>query len=255
VEQLSQLVSELRSAQCVTVLTGSGISAESGIPTFRDVQTGLWARFRPEDLATPHAFHQNPSLVWDWYSWRRDMVLQASPNAGHIALVELEDWLVKRSDSFYLITQNVDGLHQRAGSRQVVELHGSLLRSKCSSEGTVFDDWPKGHGSPPACPQCGAFLRPDVVWFGETLPEQALQTAWKAAQNCDWFFSVGTSSLVEPAASLSSIALQNGATLVEINPAETHLSSRAHFSWRSPAGQALPVLLLALFGDQGKLVP
>ncbi len=166
------LIATLQSAQRITVLTGAGISAESGIPTFRDAQTGLWSKFRPEELASPEAFAHNPQRVWDWYADRRRVAAQAQPNPGHIALAELE----RRVAKLTIITQNVDGLHQRAGSGRVLELHGSLQRVRCSREGTAQATWPEG-GDVPACPECGALLRPDIVWFGEALPVKTLEHA------------------------------------------------------------------------------
>jgi NAD-dependent deacetylase len=236
----SSLVEALRTARHVAALTGSGISAESGVPTFRDAQEGLWARYRPEDLATPQAFQRNPKLVWEWYAWRRRLVAQAAPNAGHLALVELE----QRIPRLTLITQNVDGLHQRAGSRDVIELHGNINRTTCFREGDVVETWEDTGQSPPACPRCGGPLRPDVVWFGETLPLGAFQAAMDATGTCQVFFSIGTSGLVEPAASLAHIALRRGALVVEVNPAATPLTEYA-IHLRGPAGQVLPALIQA----------
>lgn len=203
----------LRQARHVTVLTGSGISAESGIPTFREAQTGLWARFRPEELATPEAFARDPRTVWAWYRWRRELVRDAAPNAGHEAIARLAG----RAPRLTLVTQNVDELHQRAGSRDVLELHGSIMRARCTREGTVVRDWVERDDGPPPCPRCGAPLRPDVVWFGESLPPGAVETAWEAARACDLFLSVGTSNVVQPAASLPWIAARAGATVLVVN--------------------------------------
>ncbi len=233
------LVATLRSARSVAVLTGSGISAESGVPTFREAQTGLWARFDPEELATPEAFACDPRLVWEWYAWRRELVEKATPNPGHEALAELE----RRVPSFTLITQNVDGLHRRAGSRNVVELHGNIRRSKCSREGVVVEPREDDTGIPPSCPRCGALLRPDVVWFGEALPAGAFAEAFDAARGCDLFFSVGTSGLVQPAASLPFEALRHGAVVVEVNPNETPLTWHAPYALRGLAGEVLPALV------------
>jgi NAD-dependent deacetylase len=210
-----QLLEALRRARHVAVLTGAGVSAESGLPTFRDALTGLWAKHRPEDLATPEAFERNPGLVWDWYRMRREAALRAQPNPAHLALVRLES-VVPR---FTLITQNVDGLHRRAGSRAVLELHGDITKVRCSREGTRVESWKDSlFGSePPICTACGAFLRPDVVWFGEALPEQALHRARATVYDCDVFLSVGTSNLVEPAASLPWLAAGAGATVAVIN--------------------------------------
>jgi NAD-dependent deacetylase len=245
----TELVSILQTSQRVTVLTGAGISKESGVPTFRDAQTGLWARFRPEELATPEAFLRDPQLVWEWYAWRRELVGKASPNPGHRALVEIE----KRVSSFTLVTQNVDGLHQRAGSGEnqpgcVIELHGSIQRTKCFKEGRVVETWDEGAEIPPRCPHCGGLLRPDVVWFGEMLPAQALEDSMKAARSCQVLLSVGTSSLVQPAASLPYIAADRGATVVEVNPDFTPLSHEAAFTLRGPAGKVLPELVKAVWG-------
>lgn len=228
----------LRDAKSVAVLTGSGVSAESGIPTFRDALTGLWARFRPEELATPEAFLHNPKLVWEWYEWRREKVRSAVPNAAHRALAELQS----RIPHFTLITQNVDGLHQSAGSREVIELHGNIMRSKCFDEDLVQEDFDLGH-TPPRCLRCGAPMRPDVVWFGESLPYEAMRAAVEAAQNCEVFLSIGTSALVYPAAELPHSARAQGAQVVEINLDETPLSASAHYSLRGKAGEILPLIL------------
>ena len=231
----------LEHAASVAVLTGAGISAESGIPTFRDALTGLWANFRPEELATPEAFLANPKLVLDWYAWRRDKVTAAAPNAGHAALARLEQACEQRGAAFTLITQNVDGLHQAAASRHVIELHGNIRRVKCFDHHHPVDGW-SDDAVPPRCPQCGSLLRPDVVWFGEALPPAALDAATQAARDCDVFLSVGTSTVVVPAASLPFIARQSGACLIEINPQPTPLSTYAQFSLRGNAGTVLPTL-------------
>ncbi len=233
------LATALRDARSVTVLTGSGVSAESGVPTFREAQTGLWARFDPEELATPEAFERDPRLVWEWYSWRRELVEKAVPNPGHEALAELE----RCTPSFVLVTQNVDGLHRQAGSQKVVELHGNIRRSKCSREGIVVEPRKDDTGIPPSCSRCGALLRPDVVWFGEALPAGALEEAYDAAQNCDLFISAGTSGVVQPAASLPFEALRGGAVLVEVNPDETPLTRHVHYALRGKAGEVLPALV------------
>jgi NAD-dependent deacetylase len=234
-----ELVTTLRAAEHVTVLTGAGVSAESGVPTFRDAQTGLWAKYSPEELATPQAFRRNPRLVWDWYAWRRELVGQAEPNPGHLALARLEQLLPR----FTLITQNVDSLHQRAGSRSVIELHGNINRTICFSERRVVESWPETDDLPPRCPNCGSLLRPDVVWFGETLPPEALAKAFEAAEQCDLFMTIGTSGLVQPAASLPVAALRWGAVTVEINPAATPLTAHMTYTLPGPAGQILPKLV------------
>jgi NAD-dependent deacetylase len=236
-----RLVRALRVARRVGALTGAGISAESGIPTFRDAQSGLWARFRPEELATAEAFRRDPQLVWDWYAWRRGLVAGAAPNAGHLALARLQ----QQVPHFTLVTQNVDGLHQRAGSTGVVELHGNIHRSKCFAEDTVVEAWQESGERPPRCPNCGAHLRPDVVWFGEALPPAALARAEAAARECELFFSIGTSAAVYPAAQLPVTALRGGATVVEVNKDPTPLTGAATFSLLGAAGAILPALLEA----------
>ncbi len=240
----TDLINSLRSARYVVALTGAGVSAESGIPTFRDAQTGLWAQYRPEDLATPEAFERNPKLVWDWYAWRRELVERSRPNPGHYALAQLQQYV----PHFTLITQNVDGFHQLAGSTGVIELHGNLARLKCSREDEVVDRWEDTGETPPRCPRCGAYLRPAVVWFGEVLPRGALETAAQAATDCDVFFSIGTSGLVEPAASLARMALQRGAKVVEVNATITPLTISATFMLRGASGQILPELIKAVWG-------
>lgn len=241
-----RLLQLLRQAQHVVVLTGSGISAESGVPTFRDAQTGLWEHFRPEELASPEAFRRDPRLVWEWYAWRRELVSRAAPNPGHVALVELE----KRLPAFTLITQNVDGLHQRAGSGvrfPVIELHGNIQRTKCFEDGQPVESWEETGEIPPRCPRCAGLLRPDVVWFGELLPAEALSTAFIAAASCDLFLSIGTSGLVKPAASLPFRALTAHIPVVEINPNPTPLSGLATYVLTGPAGQILPELVKAVW--------
>jgi len=232
------LITALKNANKALVLTGAGMSAESGVPTFRDAQSGMWEKFKPEDLATPQAFRNNPRLVWDWYADRRENILEVSPHAGHAALVEMEQYF----DSLLLVTQNVDSLHQQAGSTEVIELHGNIMRSICSETGQMIDDeWIKSHpGRPPASPHHRHGLaRPGVVWFGEELPEGAMNRAMAEAYNCDVCFSIGTSTLVQPAASLPFIALESGAVVIEINPVPTSLSSRARFSLQASAAEAL----------------
>jgi NAD-dependent deacetylase len=237
----------LSGARFVAALTGAGISAESGVPTFRDAQTGLWSQFNPLELATPDAFARNPKLVWDWYAMRRDAVGCAQPNAGHRALAAIE----RRLPKFVLATQNVDGLHQRAGSNDVVELHGNITRVKCSREGTLKATWDEpADGQPPRCAVCGAFLRPDVVWFEEMLPADALARAEAAARACDILLVVGTSAEVYPAAALPHYAQQAGAIVVEINPGVTALTPRADYALRGNAGVVLPALVAAAGGAE-----
>lgn len=237
-----ELRSRWASAGSVAVLTGEGISAESGAPGFRDAQAGLWARWSPEDLATPQAFQRNPRLVWDWYRWRRELVRDAEPGAGHLALARLE----RRVPRFHLSTQNVDGLHQRAGSRNPVELHGNLFRDLCAYEGTEVELPAVVVESPPRCPRCGGPVRPGVVWFGEPLPRREMQEAETAAAGCDVYLVVGTSGLVHPACGLPDAARRAGAFVVEINPEPTPLTDSVHLFLRGPAGAALVSLLEAL---------
>jgi NAD-dependent deacetylase len=238
-----ELIKTLRQAQRVAAVTGAGVSAESGVPTFRDALTGLWSRYRPEELATPQAFRRDPRLVWEWYTWRRELIAGVQPNPGHFALAEMEHLI----PLFTLITQNVDGLHQQAGSRKVIELHGNIQHNLCPAEGRRVRDWKQSDELPPRCPQCGAYLRPDVVWYGENLPAAALDEAMSAAREGQVFFSIGTSSLVQPAASLPLHALENGALLVEINPQQTPLSEMAHFCLRGASGRVLPALIEAVW--------
>jgi len=240
----SELLRRLSAAKTVAVLTGAGVSAESGVPTFRDAQTGLWAKYKPEELATPRAFRSNPRLVWEWYEWRRKLVANAEPNPAHVALAEMETLF----PHFHLITQNVDGLHQRAGSRNVIELHGNITRTKCFDEGAIVADWPETSDVPPKCPNCGGLLRPDVVWFEEQLPEDAMQQANNATDICDVFLSIGTSTVVYPAAFLPSAALSRGATVVEINPQPTPFTEKATFVLAGAAGVMLPRLVAELKG-------
>lgn len=234
----------LRAARKVTVLTGAGISAESGIPTFRDSQTGMWARYNPHELATPEAFSRNPQLVMDWYRWRKELVSNSAPNAGHHALAMME----RRVHAFSLITQNIDGLHRASGSINVIEMHGSLQRLRCSNNGCQFTtgQWPEQGLA--YCDVCGSLLRPDIVWFGEELPKALLLQAIHESRSCDLFFSIGTSGVVEPAASLPYEALRSGAVVVEINPIPTPLNIHSRFYLPYPAGQALPALASQTWG-------
>jgi NAD-dependent deacetylase len=232
----------------IVVLSGSGMSAESGIPTFRDAQTGIWSKFRPEDLATPGAFARNPDKVWRWYEHRREGVMAAQPHAGHRALVELEA-MVK---SMVIITQNVDGMHQRSGSGRVLELHGNILRSVCSESRKVIDpEWiAASEEKPPPSPHvAGALARPDVVWFGEALPGQILDEAIAALERCSACIAVGTSAVVQPAARLPLLARQAGALLIEINPQHTPLSNYADYCLHQPASTALSAIVSA-FGQR-----
>ena len=231
-----RLLQQLRHARKVVVLTGAGISAESGLATFRDAQTGLWSKFRPEELATAEAFERDPKFVSDWYAWRREQAINAKPNAGHAALVEIE----KRVPKFLLVTQNVDGLHARSGSKRIVELHGNIHRFRCFENNCASDNFDTNSGR---CRSCGGYLRPDVVWFGEMLPTEAIEAAINASEECDVFFSIGTSSVVYPAADLWRNAKNSGAIVIEINKDATPLTSLADYSFQGKAGEILPELV------------
>ena len=248
-DPIRQAAAILRDKQHIAVLTGAGVSKESGVPTFRDAMEGLWAQYDPQQLATPGAFRTNPRLVWDWYEWRREMVRQARPNPGHVALAQIE----ARWADVIVITQNVDDLHEQAGSQRVIHLHGNIAESKCffdcQGSPTLVDvsqiEWDRDSGPPP-CPYCGRWVRPNVVLFGETLPQAALGAAMHASQVCDVMLVVGTSGLVTPAASLPFHAHEAGATIIEVNPVESAISSIADVILRGPSGEMLPQLLEAI---------
>jgi NAD-dependent deacetylase len=228
----------LKEARSVAVLTGAGVSAESGVPTFRG-PGGLWKQHRPEDLATPGAFARNPKLVWEWYDWRRARITETQPNPGHYALAEME----KRIPRFTLITQNVDGLHEQAGSRNVLRLHGSIWMVRCTSCQAEREDRRTPLPQiPPAC-ECGGMLRPGVVWFGEPLPPGVWRDAEAAARSAELFLVIGTSAVVYPAAGLAQIAKSSGARIVEINVAETVLSREIDEFLQGPSGELLPRLI------------
>jgi NAD-dependent deacetylase len=228
----------LLAANNVCSLTGAGISAESGVPTFRG-KDGLWKTYRAEQLATPMAFIQDPRLIWEWYDWRRGIIASKEPNDGHKVLVEWEALF----PNFALITQNIDGLHQRAGSKNVIELHGNIWKQRCTSEKTLIEnhDVPLEE-IPPHCETCGALLRPHVVWFGESLDGSILQQSFHLSAACDVMFSIGTSAVVQPAASLPLSAAEHGAKIIEVNPDPTPLTDFADFSFRAKSGEFLPVL-------------
>ncbi len=235
----SALKAKLRQARRVCVLTGAGASADSGIPTFREAQSGLWSRYDPLELATPEAFAHDPALVWKWYRWRRSLVAAARPNAGHDALAALAD----RVPELTLVTQNVDGLHQQAGSRDVVEFHGNLFVNRCADPTCGQETDTIADSGTPRCPRCGEMLRPGVVWFGEAIPAAALQRAQAAAEACEVFISVGTSASVWPAAGLIGAAANAGATVVEVNPNETESSPGCRFRVVAKSARALPELV------------
>jgi len=239
-----ELIVLLRKAEYVVALTGAGVSQESGLRTFREPHTGHWANHRPEDLATPQAFARNPKLVWDWYAMRRRKLQDVNPNPAHFALVEM----ARHIPDFYLITQNVDGLHLKAGSPSVVELHGNIQRVKCSSCGRQAQMWNEADEDVPRCDICGELLRPDVVWFNESLPRDALEFAIEVARNCQVFFSIGTSGVVQPAASLAYGARNRGAVVIEINIESTPLTPKTDFALHGKAGEIMPVLLNEVWG-------
>lgn len=237
---LEQARTLLEQAQKIAVLTGAGISAESGIPTFRG-SAGLWKQFRPEDLATPQAFARDPELVWQWYKWRRTLIAEVKPNPAHLALAELE----QRIRQFTLITQNVDGLHQDAGSQSVLEVHGSIWRLRCTSCLSEWLDRKIALDIPPRC-ECGAIARPGVVWFGENLPQQIWNAAELAVQSSDLFLIVGTSAVVYPAAGLVPLARSCGARTIEINVEETPVSGLVDYTLTGRASEILPQLIAQL---------
>ncbi len=268
-EAFSAAVRVLRAAEYVCVLTGAGASAESGIPTFRDRQEGIWSRFSPSELATPEAWAADPHKVWEWYSMRRAVVAAAEPNAAHHALHDL----VRRVGRCTVVTQNVDDLHERAGVDNVIHLHGSIMHMRCTAgcagrmrvpdqdAASRYADSapapslhvPETHHpvSIPTCFECGALMRPDVVWFGESLPEREFNRAWEAALACDVFLSVGTSNLVEPAASLPWVAATHGATVVVVNPSmEGQKQGSSILRLQGQAGSILPRLIDEAFAGR-----
>ncbi|NLW34638.1 MAG: NAD-dependent deacylase [Syntrophorhabdus aromaticivorans] len=234
----NQVTDRLASTKFLLVITGAGISAESGIPTFRGNE-GLWKNYRAEDLATPHAFARDPETVWEWHDWRRGIIGRAEPNAGHLAIKELEELF----DNFLLITQNVDGLHGRTGIRNMVEIHGNLWRVRCTREGktSMLMDVPL-KSVPPKC-ECGAVLRPDVVWFGESIPSLALEKAFRVIEQCDTLIVVGTSGVVYPVASFPETVKNNGGFVIEVNVEPTPISAVADASLYGNSGDILPMLV------------
>ena len=227
-------------ARRIAVLTGAGMSADSGIPTFRQAQAALWSDFDPMRLASPEGFRADPARVWSWYAWRREKVGAVQPHAGYFALAAA----AQRFEQMVLLTQNVDGLHARAGSRNVIELHGNILHTTCFAQCGVRIDDPGAlpPGIPPRCPRCGSHLRPDVVWFGEMLDAELLAQAERAASDCEVMLVVGTSGLVHPAAGLPALAARSGATIVTVNPEATEIDAIARICLRATAAQTLPEL-------------
>lgn len=266
--ELGELVERLKKTSRVAVLTGAGVSAESGIPTFRG-KDGLWNKYKPEELASPKAFFEDPLEVWKWYLWRMWLISKAKPNPAHIALAKWEDIF----PSFFLITQNVDGLHQRAGSKNVIELHGNIFTGKCRTCGRVYDKKEMEsvfkYGSEdflsklsgkdfqrliqklkesdlPRCKACLDIIGPGVVWFGEEVPSGALNRAIYAAKESEVFFSIGTSAIVQPAASLPLTAKKTGAVLVEINLEETPISQYCDYVFKEKASKILSEITMRL---------
>lgn len=241
----------LAKARHLVVFTGAGISAESGIPTFRDRLTGLWERYEASELASAEGFRRDPALVWGWYEWRRTLVHRAQPNAGHLAIARLTTLVPKLT----LITQNVDDLHERAGSREALHLHGRLDALRCFACTRPALEIPKpdepNEGrrvEPPRCTRCNGKLRPGVVWFGEQLPGDVLRAAFTAAEECDLLLSIGTSGVVEPAASIPRLALRAGATVLHLNTQPVAVQGEREFALAGPAGELLPALLQQAFG-------
>jgi NAD-dependent deacetylase len=241
-EELITAAGWIAASRNLVVSTGAGVSRESGIPTFREAGLGFWEKYDPQQLATVQGFLEDPKLVWDWYAYRRKTVAQSSPNPGHYALAELEKLL----PGMVLITQNIDSLHVRAGSCNVVELHGNISRVRCFNGCLTFENWKDEDSAgetPPRCSKCGSYLRPDVVWFGEALPDEGIHRAFRAAESCDLMLVVGTSGVVQPAASLPSTARYRGARIVEVNPEESEITSLADIVLRGKSGDILPLLL------------
>jgi NAD-dependent deacetylase len=241
--ELSEAVRDrVRAAERVVVFSGAGVSRESGLDTFRGAG-GLWERMRPEELATPEAFRADPAKVWRWYAWRYRQASEASPNPAHHAIARLETLFPAAT----VVTQNVDGLHQRAGSQSLLELHGTITRAVCERCGASreMEEAVAEPAGPPVC-SCGGRFRPAVVWFGEALPEETLIQAYEEATFCDLFISVGTSSTVYPAAGLIELAHQAGACLIEVNPEPTPFSRLMDLRLAAPAGEALPALVDAI---------
>lgn len=233
------ILEKLSLAGTIVALTGAGVSAESGIQTFRDPD-GIWTKMSPYELASAEGFMSNPELVWSWYKQRREMMSSKLPNPAHYGIAEMENIF----PGFVLITQNIDRLHQRAGSKRVYELHGNLIDNHClNCKEPYFDTIDNDSDKPPECNLCGGNVRPSVVWFGEMLPVEALLTAQEASANCDVFFSIGTSAEVYPAAELPLIALRNGAFVVEINPNNTAISAYMNERLKAAAGIAVPALM------------
>ena len=237
-DQILRARTHLASSHHVTVLTGAGISADSGVPTFRGAD-GLWRNFRAEDLATPEAFERDPRLVWEWYNWRRELISTKQPNPAHIALVELE---CRMRETFWLITQNVDGLHRTAGSQRLSEIHGNIWMVRCTGCGVITENREIPLPILPTCRLCQALLRPHIVWFGESLREEDLRRCDQAIQGCDLFLVIGTSGVVHPAAGFAAVAKEVGALVIEINLESTPQSDLVDLSLQGRAKDIVPLL-------------
>ncbi|MBW2004651.1 MAG: NAD-dependent deacylase [Deltaproteobacteria bacterium] len=235
---MNELKKIIAGSKRITVLTGAGISAESGVPTFRG-SGGIWRNYQVTDVATPQAFAKDPELVWEFYNWRRDLISKVTFNPGHKALVKLE----RHVNDFTLITQNVDGLHKEAGSRRLLEIHGNLWEVKCTKCGQLTMDRSLNMGKLPKCTKCGGLLRPNVVWFGESLDPDIIHKAIEASKNCELMLIVGTSGVVQPAASLALQAKGAGAVVAEINIEQTPQSGQMDFVLTGPSGKILPLLV------------
>ncbi|WP_447968070.1 SIR2 family NAD-dependent protein deacylase [Nitrospira sp. M1] len=229
---------KISNARSVAVLTGAGISADSGVPTFRGAD-GLWKNFRPEELASPDAFERDPRLVWEWYNWRRELLSTKTPNAAHEALVQLE----KQIENFWLITQNVDGLHREAGSTNVSEIHGNIWKVRCTNCETISPNHDVPIAILPHCHNCQGLLRPHIVWFGESLAQEDLDASFRALRNCEMLLIIGTSGVVYPAASFAPVAKEHGAFVVELNLDPTPNSDLVDVSFQGRAKDLVPLLL------------
>ena len=241
---IADLLQPLAQAREVVVFTGAGLSADSGIPTFRDGATGLWANIDPEEVVSIEGFERDPDKVWAWHESMRSLVADVCPNAGHDEIAELESLLPNARVT--VVTQNIDGLHQAAGSTRVLEIHGSALRVRCHDHCGFVEAWEAGQTPHRRCPSCGAPARPDVVWFGEALDDEVFSLAAQATLDADVFFTVGTSAIIQPAASLAMAAKEYGALLIEVNPHETPFSEHADYSARIGASEFFPSLREAL---------
>ncbi len=236
--KLSDARNAVKECRSLCVLTGAGVSAESGVPTFRG-PGGMWRNRDPMSLATPEAFAADPKMVWEWYQWRRDLIRKCAPNPGHEAIARIE----REKEDFLLVTQNVDGLHRLAGSRKLVEFHGSIWAVRCTGCGREEEFRSDFLLLPPRCPSCGALLRPGVVWFGEQIPSRALEASLAMLKRCDLLLVAGTSSVVQPSASFAFSVAQRGGTVIEVNLEETPVSGATRFSFRGMAGELLPAIL------------